>query len=224
MINGCISTNSNQSVLQYNENIRFHLQLKRSKFKVTPSAGKVIFGVFWDSQRILLARFQKRGQNVNSDEASDAIRRKRPDQLARGVLLQHDNARPHTASATQEIIQELQREVLEYAPYRSTLALTDFHLFGPRKEHLGGKRYTDDEEVETELRKWLRQQSKDFCAAGVDALVKRWDNVSMLVEDMSRNKCFSQVGISHVYVLYLFVTCLLTLPRIRRNYLLHIRS
>jgi hypothetical protein len=23
--------------------------------------------------------------------------------------------------------------------------------------------------------KWLRQQSKDFCAAGFDPLVKRWD-------------------------------------------------
>jgi hypothetical protein len=28
------------------------------------------------------------------------------------------------------------------------------------------------EEVETEVRKWLRQQSNDFCAAGFDALVK----------------------------------------------------
>jgi hypothetical protein len=37
------------------------------------------------------------------------------------------------------------------------------------------KRFADDEEVETEVRKWLRQQSKDFCAAGFDALVKRWD-------------------------------------------------
>jgi hypothetical protein len=41
------------------------------------------------------------------------------------------------------------------------------------KEH--GKIFTDDEEVETELRKWLRQQSEDFFAAGFDALVKRWD-------------------------------------------------
>jgi hypothetical protein len=40
---------------------------------------------------------------------------------------------------------------------------------------LGGKRFADDEEVETEVWKWLRQQSKDFCAAGFDALVKRWD-------------------------------------------------
>jgi hypothetical protein len=34
---------------------------------------------------------------------------------------------------------------------------------------------SDDEEVETEVRKWLRQQTKDFCAAGFDALVKRRD-------------------------------------------------
>jgi hypothetical protein len=26
-----------------------------------------------------------------------------------------------------------------------------------------------------EMQKWLRQQSKDFCAAGFDTLVKRWD-------------------------------------------------
>jgi hypothetical protein len=38
-----------------------------------------------------------------------------------------------------------------------------------------GKRSADDEEVETEVRKWLRQQSEDFYAAGFDALVKRWD-------------------------------------------------
>jgi hypothetical protein len=32
----------------------------------------------------------------------------------------------------------------------------------------------DDEEVETEERKWLRQQSKDFYVVGFEALVKRW--------------------------------------------------
>jgi hypothetical protein len=40
---------------------------------------------------------------------------------------------------------------------------------------LGGKRFTDDEEVETKLLKWPRQ-SKDFYAAGFDAFVRdRWD-------------------------------------------------
>jgi hypothetical protein len=38
-----------------------------------------------------------------------------------------------------------------------------------------GKSFADVEEVKTELPKWLRQQSKHFIAAGVDALIKRWD-------------------------------------------------
>jgi hypothetical protein len=56
----------------------------------------------------------------------------------------------------------------------SACSPTDFHLFGPLKNHPGGKRFTDDEEVGTEVWKWLRQQSKDFYDAGFDALVKRW--------------------------------------------------
>jgi hypothetical protein len=55
------------------------------------------------------------------------------------------------------------------------LAPSDFHLFGLQKNHLGGKRFADDEEVETEVRKWLRHQSKNLYAAGFDALVKQWD-------------------------------------------------
>jgi hypothetical protein len=38
-----------------------------------------------------------------------------------------------------------------------------------------GKCFADDEETETEVRKWLRQESKDFYAAGFNALLKRWD-------------------------------------------------
>jgi hypothetical protein len=38
----------------------------------------------------------------------------------------------------------------------------------------GGKRFVDDKEVEAEVQKWLRQQTKDSNAAGFDALVKRW--------------------------------------------------
>jgi hypothetical protein len=42
-----------------------------------------------------------------------------------------------------------------------------------RVKRFTSKRFAVDEEVETEVRKWLRQQSKDFYAAGFDALVKR---------------------------------------------------
>jgi hypothetical protein len=44
-----------------------------------------------------------------------------------------------------------------------------------KRFHLGDKRFADDEQVKTEVLKWLRQQSKDFYAAGFDAQVKQWD-------------------------------------------------
>jgi hypothetical protein len=100
---GCFTTNPNQSMLQFNGNIPVHLQPKSSTFNVTPSAGKVMLTVFWDSQEVLLAHFQKHGENMNSAwycevplKLRDAIHRKHPGQLAREVLLHHDNARPHT--------------------------------------------------------------------------------------------------------------------------------
>jgi histone-lysine N-methyltransferase SETMAR len=154
------------------------LSRSTKKFKVMPSSGKVMLTVFWDSQGALLTLFQKRGENVNSASYCEVllniIRRKPPRQLARGVLLHHDNARPHRARATQERTQELQWEL--HPPYSPDLAPSNFHLFGPLRNHLGGKCFAEDGEVETEVRKWLRQQSNnDFYAAGFDSLAKRLD-------------------------------------------------
>jgi hypothetical protein len=44
----------------------------------------------------------------------------------------------------------------ERSPY---FAPSDFHLFHRLKKHLGGKRFAEDEALETELRYWRRQQS-----------------------------------------------------------------
>jgi hypothetical protein len=67
--------------------------------------------MFWDPQGVPLADFQKRIETVNSasycevpSKLPDAIRRKHPGQLAR-VPLHHHDPRPHTARATQKIIQ-----------------------------------------------------------------------------------------------------------------------
>jgi histone-lysine N-methyltransferase SETMAR len=129
---------------------------------------------------VLIAHFQKRGENVNSAsycavESLGCNSQKTCRPIGKGVLLHHDNARPHTDQATQNRIQEPQWELLEHPPYSLNLTPSDFRLFGPLKNHLGGKHFTDEEVVETEVQKWLRQQSKDFYVAGFDALVKRWD-------------------------------------------------
>jgi hypothetical protein len=61
------------------------------------------------------------------------------------------SACPHTARETLERIRELQWRFLEHPPYRP-----DFHLFGPLRNHVGGRCFADDKEVETEVWKWLR--------------------------------------------------------------------
>jgi hypothetical protein len=66
-----------------------------------------------------------------------------------------------------------------------------------------------------QVRKWLRQQSNDFHAAGFDALVKRWD-MCINVGGGYVEKCFFLRFEYHIfYVLYSFVTYLLTLPHNR---------
>jgi hypothetical protein len=90
-----------------------------------------------------------------------------------------------------------QKDSLQRIFIKKCFLFTVGGVYRVKRFSLGGRCFADDEAVETEVRKWLRRQSKDFCAAGFDALVKR-TNVSMLVEDMSGNKRFSQIRISHV--------------------------
>ncbi|GFO43051.1 histone-lysine N-methyltransferase SETMAR [Plakobranchus ocellatus] len=74
------------------------------------------------------------------DLLKEAIRRKRPGLLRRGVVLQHDNATPHSANLTQQWLQRYGWEILPHPAHSPDLAPSDFHLFGPLKRHLGGVR------------------------------------------------------------------------------------
>ena len=86
----------------------FHLG---KKFKTIPLACKVTLTVFWDMQGVTLQKFEPHGKNVNAASHCttlrvhrQAIRRKRPGFLTKGVILLDDNARPHTARVTQELL------------------------------------------------------------------------------------------------------------------------
>ena len=65
----------------------------------------------------------------------------------RDVLIQHDNARPHTSLRTSEHITKLGLAVLLHPSYSPDLATSDFHLFGPLKDSIRGKHFENDKEV-----------------------------------------------------------------------------
>ena len=62
------------------------------------------------------------------------------------MLLQQDNARPHTSKKTIEKIKELDIEVMPHPAYSSDLAPSDFHLFRSMTHFLRGRRFSNDEE------------------------------------------------------------------------------
>ena len=60
--------------------------------------------------------------------------------LSRGILLLHDNARPHTARQIQALLREqFHWNIFEHPRYSPDLAPSDFFLFPKMMEHLAGK-------------------------------------------------------------------------------------
>ena len=126
-----------------------------------------------------LVDFLPKGETINSEVYSGTlrklkakIRRVRPNLDMANVLLQHDNARPHTSIRTMEAITSFGWTVIPHPPYSPDLAPSDYHFFGPIKKGLWANRY--DNEGKTAVLNWLRHQPAEFYNTGMHALVHRW--------------------------------------------------
>ena len=70
----------------------------------------------------------------------------------------HDNARPHTAAATQNLITTLGWEQFDHPPFSPDLAPSDFHLFLHLISFLAGLRLHDNEVKEAVM--WRTSKGK----------------------------------------------------------------
>ena len=55
------------------------------------------------------------------------------------------------------------------------LVPSDYHLFGTMEEGLRDKHYASNEEVETGVMKWLKEQSTESYKVGIHAHILRWN-------------------------------------------------
>lgn len=76
-----------------------------------------------------------------------AIQNKRRGTLNMGIILLHDNAKPHTENQTQELIRSFAWEQVGHPPYSTKLAPNNFHLFSNLKNPLGKQRQDDVDDV-----------------------------------------------------------------------------
>ncbi|GFO10282.1 histone-lysine N-methyltransferase SETMAR [Plakobranchus ocellatus] len=138
---------------------------------------------------ILLDILQK-GERVNADRCCEtfdrlrhAVRRKRPGLLRSGVVLQHDNATPHTAKRTKEGLERLRWDIIPHPAHSPDLALSEFYLFGPLEHHLGGKKFEDEDKLIGKVRDWFSKLDANFFTQNIYSLLSRWQKCIALHGD-----------------------------------------
>ncbi|GFO47303.1 histone-lysine N-methyltransferase SETMAR [Plakobranchus ocellatus] len=112
-------------------------------------------------------------KNETLDRLRHAVRRKRPGLLRSGVVLQHVNATPHTAKCTKEWPECYRWDIISPPAHSPDLAPSDFHLFGPLKCHLVGKKFEDEDELIGEVSDWFSKLDANFFTQDIYSLLPR---------------------------------------------------
>lgn len=151
------------------------------KAKTILSAGKVMASVFWDAKGVIMVDYLPKGVTINSAYYCTLLRRlreeikeKRPGLLRKKVLFHHDNARVHTSVETMAQIRDCGFELLPHPAYSPDLAPSDFHLFPNLKKHLGGQKFSTNEEVEDAVNLYFEGLEESFFKKGIEAFETRW--------------------------------------------------
>lgn len=156
---------SKQESLQW----KFKDEKPPRKYKVRPSASKLMATIFWDAEGILLIDYLPKKTTMNADyyanllcQLRDAIKEKRRGKLNRGVLILHDNAPVHTARTTQLAMARNGFDAIDHPPYSPDLAPCDYFLFRLLKKDLRGRRFSTDNEMIAAVNEYFDDKPKDF--------------------------------------------------------------
>jgi histone-lysine N-methyltransferase SETMAR len=184
-----IVTGDEKWVLYENPKRRSQWLLKGQQPVPTPKPGlhprKVLLCIWWDWRGIIHQELLDEGQTVTADiycqqldRLNAALLEKRPALVNRNrVILQHDNARPHTAKVTQQKIRELGWEVLPHPPYSPDIAPSDYYLFRSLQHYLSGEKFDNREAIETGLSAYFGKKEPSWFEKGIKDLLNKWANV-----------------------------------------------
>jgi histone-lysine N-methyltransferase SETMAR len=89
--------------------------------------------------------------------------------LTSGVVLLHDNARPHTAAHSRALPEHFNGGLFDHPLYSSDLARSDYHLFTYLKTCLGSQCFNNNELMEG-VKTWLSSQAADIFDTGIQNL------------------------------------------------------
>ncbi|XP_020141355.2 histone-lysine N-methyltransferase SETMAR-like [Microcebus murinus] len=143
---------------------------------------KVMVTVWWSAAGLIHYSFLNPDEAITSekyvqqiDEMHQKLQRLQPVLVNRkGPILLHDNARPHVAQPTLQKLNELGYEVLPHPPYSPDLSPTDYHFFKHLDNFLQGKHFHSQQDAENAFQEFVKSQSTDFYAMGINKLISHW--------------------------------------------------
>jgi hypothetical protein len=158
--------------------------------------------------RILGERCHNQIRAICADitEVKQRIRRVRSNRKMNKVFFLHDNVRPHT----REAIATMGWTVLSHPPYSPDLAPPDFHIFGPLKDALRGRRFTEDDELKHSVREELRRFSKEFFATGMQLLKQRRNSVLIMKKTLWKNNLSFVNYVPLIYVSLIIIVIIVS--------------
>ncbi|GBM80403.1 Histone-lysine N-methyltransferase SETMAR [Araneus ventricosus] len=133
-----------------------------------PSASCVVLFAFF-KQKIRLWKM------VNAAVSCQTLRRLPSAVLISGVVLIHENARPHSAVVIQQLLEQIKWDVSRHSTYSPDLATSDFHIFPELKNWLGGQSFQKNEEIQSKVKANLTSMAVTFYEEGIGDLVYRYN-------------------------------------------------
>jgi len=160
------------------------------KFRVTASAEKMMAGMFWDSEGVILTHCVPKGTTVTGKTYEDVLRtkflpalREKWSKKAAAVLFHHDNAPPHRATRVHQFFEDNNFEVAPHAPYSPDLAPSDFWLFPTLKDTLRGRTFSSCSALATAILQWSQRTPKEAFAAAMQSWHQRCEKCVRLQGD-----------------------------------------
>ena len=143
---------------------------------------KVLLCVWWNFEGIVYFELVPDGRTINTELYSaqlermhSVMRQKYPSLVNRKrVILQQDNAKPHTSVGTQEKINELELELLPHPAYSPDLAPSDYYLFRSMAHFLRGRCFENESDVEAGCREFFASKATGWYQRGISLLAERW--------------------------------------------------
>jgi histone-lysine N-methyltransferase SETMAR len=93
----------------------------------------------------------------------------------KGVVLLHDNARPHTAARTNALIKLFNWDIFDHPSYIPDLVPSDYYLFTKLKVWLGIQCFHKNDALVDGVNNWPHILAAPFFDVGLQKLVSQYD-------------------------------------------------